>query len=245
MLAVTLLAVLGHSQVCNRQPSHLWMIPVTRQKFSRKITPKKVIKGVKNCTFKPALTFFPLQVWTTRLSIHLRMSPMHQSLVAESSSATSNREIISIRRKSSAIQRLSSQGLVYTKICLDGIYLQKQIKTFCIRHQLSFSSDPLGILVPALHVFWPNSPDATSWCPIFYLVHISLSSFPRQTLLVIAHSSQFSYPTCTTCNSGDLLCHGVKFTNGLQEPVDKLFLLSPFPPQHWSEIQFMGISRVW
>lgn len=104
MLAVTLLAALGHSQVCNRQPSHLWMIPVTRQKFSRKITPKRVIKGVKNYTSKNALAFFPLQVWTTRLSIYLRMSPMHQFLVAEISSATSNREIISIRKKSSAVR---------------------------------------------------------------------------------------------------------------------------------------------
>lgn len=53
--------------------------------------------------FQAFLTFFPLQVWTTCLSIHLRMSSRHQSLLAEIPSATSNGEISQIRRKSSAV----------------------------------------------------------------------------------------------------------------------------------------------
>lgn len=172
------------------------------------------------------LTFFPLQVWTTRLSIHLRMFSRHQSLLAEIPSATSNGEISLLSRTSSAVQRVCSQSLTFSRVCSDAICLQKEMKTFCIRHQLHFSSDLLGILVPALHVFSANLPDATGWCHIFHPIHVSLASHPRSAILTIAQdSAQLPNPACKTCKHGELLCQG---------QMDKLFPLSLFPPQEWS-----------
>lgn len=107
-------------------------------------------------------------------------------------------------------------------------------KAFCTRQQLSFSSDLFGILIPALHVFWPNSLDITGWCPSSILSR-SLASHPKSALMMIAQdSAQFPYSTYTTYKYGDLLCHGVKFTYRLQEPLDKMFLFSPSPPQECS-----------
>lgn len=106
--------------------------PCIRHKFSIKIIPKKAIEGEKNCTSKYAPTFFPLQVWSTRLSIHLTTSPMHQSLVAEIPSSISNRQIMLIRRQSSAVRRLSTQGPISTRICPDPVCLQKTTKPFVL-----------------------------------------------------------------------------------------------------------------
>lgn len=44
---------------------------------------------------------------------------------------------------------------------------------------------------------------------------------------------------------GEIICHGIKFTNGLQELVEKLYYFLPFLPKACSEIQFIDLSRVW
>ena len=167
--------------------------PGNKQTFSIKITPKRAVKR-ENCTSKHVCFFiFPSTGVDHKLSSHLRMSSMHQCLVAEISSATSNKEITPIRKKLCVLQRLSSQDLTSARIWLYHTCLWKEIKTFSIRYQFSFSSDPLGILVPMFHVFWRNSH---RWkCPF----HIYLISHLRTALLVIPQdSAQFPYSEYTT-----------------------------------------------
>ena len=197
------------------------------------------------------------------------------------------------------------------------VYVCRGKKDLCIRHQIAFSSDPLDILVPALHVSWPNA-HRCNWMMPHLPPLPCISGFPSQGCLARATtglcsvpptcmynqgyhgallgshtlhaqpglprgsapfphparttrattglcpvptpcmhnqgyhgallgsrtlhaqpglpraSAQFPHPACTTCKYGELICQGVRFTNGSQEPVDKLFLLSPFAPQEWS-----------
>lgn len=114
MLATIWPAVLSHSQVCNTQLSHMWDLLVTRQKSSLKSTPKKAVKEEKKCASRHVLTFFPLQIWPIRLSIHLRTFSMHH-LAAEIPSAIYNKEIIPTRKRTSAVHRLRPWGI---RICL-------------------------------------------------------------------------------------------------------------------------------
>lgn len=117
------------------------------------------------------LTFFPLQVWTTRLSIHLRMSSRHQSLLAEIPSATSNGEISLLSRTSSAVQRVCSQSLTFSRVCSDAICLQKEMKTFCIRHTSPqiFLASLFQLSMCSQQIYQMQPDDATSSTPSMYL----------------------------------------------------------------------------
>lgn len=60
---------------------------------------------------------------------------------------------------------------------------------------------------------------------------------PRSAILTIVQdSAHFPNPACKTYKHGELLCQG---------KMDKLFLLSLFPPQEWSRDAIYSISRVW
>lgn len=196
--------------------------------------------------FQACSTFSPLQVWTTRPSIHLTRSPMHHPLVAEIPSAISNREIIPIRRKLSSVQRLSAQGLISTRLCLDHVCLQKEIKetkTFVLDTNLPAlqililaSLFQLSMCSNQIHT------DVTRWCPIFHPFHVCISVLLSQGCIAGDTTGLCSVPIPCMHNVqvwGALLCHEVKFTNGLQELVDRLFYILPFLHRNGSEMQFI------
>lgn len=134
-----------------------------------------------------------------RLFIYIRMSLMHQPLVAEIPSATSNKEIISIKKKLYAVLRLSLQDLISMRIWLHHLYLQKEIKTFPYQIQI------ILLFISSWHPCSSSPCVLTKFtqmqlrCAIFCPFRVSLISYSRTALLVIPQdSSHFPYPAHTT-----------------------------------------------